>query len=259
MKRLALLLAGLLAAVSPAAAQDDIRTLLQTPRAAPPPAVNFSYVLEVDATYAEGEDGEPERATAVIAVDATQPPGERGTVLSRNDATKDLTKIIDGVLEGLEEQDNTPERMAESFYCTLDAENFEVAHEDHVRAILKPDIASMEAVMRKDGTPKRMARRLSERLDGEIILSKLDGGRVVASSFRMTRPMKVYLVAKIHAMDLSQTCVPSPDGHMRSERLTMDTHVTAMGKDMRTGMEMRVRDVVPVPGREPSATGTPEG
>ena len=251
MTRSALMLAALAAATvlaAPARADDtgtDIRTLLETPRSAPPPHVNFAYVLEVDATYAEGDEGE-RMATAVIAVDATKPPGARARVLSRNDDTKDLTKIIDGVIEGLEETDNTPERMAESFYCTLDAENFDVAHQDHVRAVLKPDMASMEAVMRKDGTPKRMARRLSERLDGEIILSKLDGGRVIASSFRMTRPMKVMMIAKIHSMELEQSCVPSPDGHQRSERLSMTTRVTAMGKDMRTGMEMRVRDVVAV-------------
>ncbi len=256
MKRCAIMFSALLAA-SPALASEltgpNIRDLLSAPQAAPPPHVNFAYVLEVDATYAEGEEAE-QMATAVIEVDATKPPGERARVLSRNDETKDLTKIIDGVIEGLEEKDNTPERMAESFYCTLDAENFEIAHEDHVRAILKPDVESMEAVMRKDGTPKRMARRLSERLDGEIILSKLDGGRVVASNFRLTRPMKVMLIANIHSMELSQDCVPSPDGHQRSERLTMNTRVTALGKDMRTGMEMRVRDVVAVtPAANPAA------
>ena len=139
MTRPLLVLAALLMA-APALGNDagetDVPSWLRTDRPAPPPHVNFTYVLEVEATYAEGDDAD-ETATAVIQVDATKAPGKRARVISRSDNTKDLTKIIDGVIEGLEDKDNTPERMAESFYCTLDAENFDIVHEDAERAVLK--------------------------------------------------------------------------------------------------------------------------
>ena len=255
----ALLIAAAALSAAPALAQDggaDVRALLERPRAEPPQSVNYRYVLDVEARHAEGEDADT-TARASIAVDATAAPGSRTSVLSRDDATKDLTKIIDGVIEGIEDKDNTPARMSESFYCTLDAEGFSVAREDAVHAVLVPDAASMEAVMRKDGTPKRIARRLAERLDGEIVLSKPDLG-ITSTAFRLTEPMKVMMVAKIHDMELTQSCVPSPDGFNRSETMGMRTRVTAMGKDTRTAMTMRVRDVVPVVAGA-GAAGAPGG
>ena len=231
----------------------DVRALLDAPRAEPPAHVAYRYVIDVDALYGEGDKADT-TATATIAVDATQPPGSRTTVLSRTDETKKLRKIIDGVVEGIEDKDNTPERMSESFYCTLDATGFDVKAEDAVHAVIRPDYDSMVAVMRKDGTPKGMAKRLAERLDGEIVLAK-PGLGITSSVFRMTRPMKVALVAKIHDMEISQACVPSPDGFMRSERFGMHSTVSMMGKDVRTRMDMRVRDLEAVPLPVPGGTG----
>ena len=242
---------AMLAAASTASAQD-VRALFEAPRAEPPAHVPYRYVLDVTATYGENDDPD-QTATATIAVDATQPPGKRATFVSRTDDTKDLTKIIDGVVEGIEDTDNTPERMSESFYCTLDATGFEVAREDGVHAVVKPDYDSMVAVMRKDGTPKGIAKKLAERLDGEIVLRKPDLG-IVSTRFRMTRPMKVMLVAKIREMEITQACTPSPDGFMRSEEFGMSTRVSAMGKDTRTSMQMTVRDLQPVAVGE-AATG----
>ena len=253
MKRDLLLMAAVVLGTAASAGASDVRTLLEQPRAEPPAAVNYRYVLDVTARYGEG-DAPDQTALATIAVDATRPPGERTAVLSRTDQSKDLRKIIDGVVEGIEDDDNTPARMSESFYCTLDATGFDVTAEDAVHAVIKPDYDSMVAVMRKDGTPKRIAKRLAERLDGEIVLAK-PGLGITSTAFRMTRPMKVMVVAKIHDMEITQGCVPSPDGFMRSERFAMRSRVTAMGKDMRTGMEMHVRDLVAV---APEASETPQ-
>ena len=230
------------------ASATDIRTVLAAERPAPPPSVDYRYVLDVTAHYGNFEDP-PETATATIAVDATRPPGARATVLSRDDDSKDLTKMIDGVIEGLEDEDNTPERMAQSFYCTLDAQGFDVAEDTEAHAVLKPDASSMAIAMARnngeEGEGGRLIRRLSERRDGEIVVAK-PSGQIVSSAFRMTRPMTVMLVAKIHSMEITQDCVPAPDGFMRSERFAMTSDVSALGKEMRTAMTMRVRDLEPV-------------
>lgn len=265
MTRALLLAAGLLVAMPASAA--DIFSIAETNRATgasdTPATVPYVHTVDVDITETKG-DKPAKRTVARLRIDPSQEPGSRVTVLER-ERSDGADKALDDLIEQIEQND--PEDQADGFWCSArDSAAFPVAPENYdlieagartVRLRPKPD-RMVQLMMGEDdlselgGRERGIAKKLVDRLEGELHLSARDG-LMEGMHFSLTRPMKVMMIAKIRQMDMGVACERAPNGYPFVSRFTMEVRAGAFGSEMHNLMELRVGELTPVDGSPASA------
>ena len=191
-----------------------------------------------------------ETLTAAIRVDPSQPPGERTDLLFMEGASdEEALDLIEEMRKEIEDEGNTPEKMAESFYCTLDPDvSHSIESETETEAILRPDPAAlMQAMQGEDDDEmskrdRKMMEKIAKRMVAEVRLDK-PSGQLTSQSVRLTEPVTVMMIAKIKQMEFAQTCTQAPNGFMRSETFTMLTEAGALGESMESVIRFNLADL----------------
>lgn len=225
----------------------------QTPASVP-------YIHTVDVRVS-GRKGDKERRplTAKLRIDPSQPEGSRVAIVERSEAdSKDMEKALDDLIEQIEEND--PEDQADGFWCSardseafpITPENFTILSEEDGTTRLKPVPDRMVQLMmgeddlrELDGRERGIAKKLVDRLEGELRLASQDG-HMQGMQFEMTRPMTVMLIAKIKQMAMEVECERAPNGYPFVSRFSMYVEAGAFGQDMVNHMELRVGELTPV-------------
>lgn len=223
-----------------------------------PKTIDYTYTVTLDIKNREGKD--LSEAQAVLRVDPTQPPGARVQIISASDEDGEA---LQDFLKEVEDEDNTMAKQAGGFWCGDNGENPEgeadavddpsvltVLYEDETKAVLRPDLPKLaELLMQSDDNAeengRKMKKKLMKRLEGEITLAK-PSGEMTGFAVRMTRPMKMMLIAKLKVMTVDQSCVLAPNGHYRIDRLKMNVEGKAMGSRFGEVLDMRVSDLTPL-------------
>lgn len=235
------------------AAQNRASGATQTPATVP-------YVHTVDVRVS-GRKGDKEREplTAKLRIDPSQPEGSRVIIVERSEAdSKDMEKALDDLIEQIEENDL--EDQADGFWCSardseafpITSENFTILSEEEGTTRLKPVPDRMVQLMmgeddlsELDGRERGIAKKLVDRLEGELRLDSQDG-HMQGMQFEMTRPMSVMLIAKIKQMAMEVECDRAPNGYPFVSRFSMYVEAGAFGQDMVNHMELRVGELTPV-------------
>ena len=237
------------------AAENRATGATKTPETVP-------YIHTVDVTVAGSKGDEiREPLTARLRIDPSQPEGSRVTVLSRSESdAKDMEKALEDLIEQIEENDL--EDQADGFWCSardsdafpISPENFTVLAEGNGITRLRPvPERKVQLMMGEDdlddldGRDRAIAKKLIDRLDGELRLSSVDG-HMAGMSFEMTRPMSVMLIAKIEQMSMDVECDRAPNGYPFVSRFSMYVEAGAFGQDMVNDMELIVSDLTPIEG-----------
>ena len=260
MTRMTLALLALSAAFGPAASAqaEDILSILargaETPAHSVPTTIPYSYTLSLDFTSIDGKD--TEAGQAVLRVDPSQPAGSRAQIISATDP--DAETLLD-IIKEIEDPENTMEKRADNFWCgTMDKDadfdpaNFEVVSETPTEAILKPREGKLaELMMQTDGAPadkseRKMKKKLMERIDGQITLSK-PSAEVKGFQVTMTQPLTMMVVAKLKVMDVSQSCALAPNGFYHLSDMKMNVEGKAMGSRFGQNMTFTVSELTPLP------------
>lgn len=251
---MAVLMAGVM--VVPAQAEDIFDILARNDavgRAAAPDFVPYRHTVDVVVSGSKGDDVH-DPLIAKLRIDPSQPPGERVTVLEQTeDARGEMEKALREMIEEIEDEDRTPAAQAQSFWCnpagaTPNPEDFTVLEETDAMARLRPTAERMVSLFMQTGDrdldrkERSMAKKLSDRLEGELVYHK-PSGRIQEAAFHITRPMTVLLIAKIREMRMEQGCSIAPNGHPYVSRFSMDVQVTALGKNITNVMELSVSDL----------------
>ncbi|WP_298915249.1 hypothetical protein [uncultured Algimonas sp.] len=259
MLRAALKLSALagLAVSSPAQAKGIFDILAQTSEAAQPPDyVPYKHTVDVTVSGSKGDEVH-EPLSAKLRIDPSQPPGERVTVLDRSsEARGEMEKALREMIEEIEDEDRSPAAQAQSFWCNAGGvvpspDDFTLIEERPDLARLRPSPERMVSLFMQtgdrelDGKERSMAKKLSDRLEGEIVFDK-PTGRMRSAAFNITRPMTVLLIAKIHDMKMEQGCSVAPNGHAYVSDFSMDVRVKALGQDITNVMELTVGDLEPI-------------
>ena len=218
----------------------------------PPTTIPYTYTVDLRSVTQEG-DGPAEALSAEIRVDPSQPPGARTQLISSQNADSEMgEEIVGGFRDTIEDADNTPEKMAEGFYCALDPElETQVVSEGPSETVLQVDAASLMMAMQgedADGMSKRdrkMMEKIARRMDTELRVDR-PTGQVRSMAVRLREPVTLMVVAKIRQMEFAQSCTAAPDGNLRSDVFTMMTEAGALGQTMTTTMTVTLRDLQPL-------------
>jgi hypothetical protein len=254
----ALALFALTSALVPSAQAEDILSILQrqseTSLSLPPETVPYSYTLTVDLTEIEGDD--IRSGNAVLRIDPSQPAGSRADILSAEDP--DSPALVD-FLKEFESPKTDMAEMAEDFWCQsssdadFDPSQFTVVSETETEAVLKPNAGTLtEMLMQSDDEDdmdkqeRKMMKKLLDRIDGELILSKPDA-QMKGFKVNMTRSMTLMIVAKIKSMEIEQDCAPAPNGHTYTSDFRFSIRGKALGTKFGQDMNMRISDLTPLP------------
>jgi len=221
--------------------------------AQPPAFVPYRHTVDV---VVSGSKGDKIHAPllAKLRIDPSQPAGERVTVLEQSeDARGEMEKALREMIEEIEDKDRTPAAQAQSFWCNAAGpvptpDDFAVIEQTDRFARLRPTPERMVSLFMQTGDreldrkERSMAKKLSDRLDGEIVFDK-PSGHIRGGAFNITRPMTVLLVAKIKRMDMTQGCSLAPNGYPFVSSFKMDVGVTALGSQITNVMELTVGDL----------------
>jgi hypothetical protein len=176
------------------------------------------------------------------------------TILEQTENPRgEMEKALREMIEEIEDEDRTPAAQAQSFWCNAGgpvptADDFTVIEETETMARLKPTPERMVSLFMQTGDreldrkERSMAKKLSDRLDGELVYDK-PSGKIRSGKFNITRPMTVLMVAKIRKMDMAQGCSLAPNGHPYVSRFSMDVGVTALGQKITNVMDLSVGDL----------------
>lgn len=221
--------------------------------AEPPKFVPYRHTVNVVVSGSKGDDIHAP-LIAKLRIDPSLPAGERVTILEQSeDARGEMEKALREMIEEIEDEDRTPAAQAQSFWCNPGgsvptADDFTVIEQTDTAARLKPTPERLVSLFMQTGDreldrkERSMAKKLSDRLDGELIYDK-PSGKIRSGQFNITRPMTVLLVAKIRKMDMTQGCSLAPNGHPYISRFSMDVVVTAMGKKITNVMDISVGEL----------------
>ncbi|MEM7728007.1 MAG: hypothetical protein AAF311_01900 [Pseudomonadota bacterium] len=257
-----LLSASALALLAAAPASADIFDIAAANRASgtTDTPTTVPYIHTVEATVS-GRKGDTVKApvTARLRIDPSRPEGERVTILSRSDSdAQEMDNALEDLIEQIEEND--AEDQADGFWCSardsdafpITPDNFTVIADEGGTTRLKPVPDRMVQLMMGEddlselgGRERAIAKKLIDRLDGELRLDSADG-QMRGMSFEMTRPMSVMLIAKIKQMAVSVECDRAPNGYPFVSRFSMHVEAGAFGQDMVNDMELRVSELTPV-------------
>jgi len=248
---------GFLASASPVQAQtntnDILSILAQKAEIAVPTTIPYSYTLSVKMRETDGDeitDGE-----AILRINPMNPPGSRATLISATDPESEA--LLD-MLKDIEDPEKDTAERADGFWCggiesgdAFNPEDFEIIAETQTEAIIKPRAGKLaELLMQSDETAdkkaRKMQKKLAERIDGEMTLSKPD---VQVKGFRvtMTRPLKMMLVAKLKVMDVEQNCKLAPNGFYHMSSMQMNVQGKAMGSAFGQDMNIQISELTPLP------------
>lgn len=240
----------------PAQADDIFDILAQraaTGEAEPPAYVPYRHTVDVVVSGSKGDDIH-DPLIAKLRIDPSLPAGERVTILEQTeDARGEMEKALREMIEEIEDEDRTPAAQAQSFWCNAGGpvptpEDFVVIEQTDSLARLQPTPERMVSLFMQtgdrelDSKERSMAKKLSDRLEGEIVYDK-PSGKIRSGTFNITRPMTVLLIAKIRQMDMVQGCSLAPNGHPYISSFSMDVGVTALGKKITNVMELTVGDL----------------
>lgn len=251
-----LICAGSILSALPAQAQS-IYTILADRAASdvstPPAFVPYRHTVDVTVSGSKGDDiYDP--LMAKLRIDPSAPAGERVTLLAKTEGARgEMEKALREMIEEIEDEDRTPSAQAQSFWCNVGGdvptpEDFTLIEERPELARLRPSAERMVSMFMQTGDrdldrkERSMARKLTDRLDGEVVFDK-PSGLMRSASFNVTRPMTVLMIAKIRRMDMSQDCAVAPNGHPYVSEFSMDVGVTALGQDITNVMEIAVSDL----------------
>ena len=225
-----------------------------------PETVPYLHTVDVTVSGSKGDEIR-EPVTARLRIDPSQPEGSRVTILSRtNEDAKDMNKALEDLIEQIEENDL--EDQVDGFWCSardsedfpISPENFTVLSEENGVTRLRPVperkvqlMMGEDDIDELDGRDRAIAKKLIDRLDGELRLSSVDG-QMAGMSFEMTRPMSVMLIAKIKQMAMDVECDRAPNGYPYVSRFSMYVEAGAFGQDMVNDMELIVSDLTPIEG-----------
>lgn len=221
--------------------------------ARPPTFVPYRHTVDVIVSGSKGDDIH-DPLIAKLRIDPSLPAGERVTVLEQTeDARGEMEKALREMIEEIEDEDRTPAAQAQSFWCNAGGPvptpvDFTVIEETDNLARLQPTPERMVSLFMQtgdrelDSKERSMAKKLSDRLEGEIVYDK-PSGHIRSGAFNITRPMTVLLIAKIRQMEMVQGCSLAPNGHPYISSFSMDVGVTALGKKITNVMELTVGDL----------------
>lgn len=243
--------------LSAPAQADDIFDILArktaTGEVQPPAYVPYRHTVDVIVSGSKGDDVH-EPLVAKLRIDPSQPAGERVSILEQSvDARGEMEKALREMIEEIEDEDRTPAAQAQSFWCNVGgsvptADEFTVIEQTDTLARLQPMPERMVSLFMQTGDreldrkERSMAKKLSDRLEGEIVFDK-PSGHIRSGTFNITRPMTVLLVAKIRQMEMVQGCSLAPNGHPFVSSFSMDVGVTALGQKITNVMELTVGDL----------------
>ena len=196
---------------------------------------------------------------AVLRIDPSQPAGERATIISGGDLESDALKDF---LKEIEDPDNTMEKQAEEFWCDsnddenafsdFDLSSFTIISEDDSQAVLRPDATLLaEILMQSDSDDqmdkgeRKMMEKLLKRIEGEVTLAK-PNAEMLGFEVRMTRPMKMMLVAKLKEMTVKQDCEMAPNGYYHMSSFQMNVSGKALGSRFGQALNVQVSDLRPL-------------
>ncbi len=241
-------------AAAPAHPKDILSILSDPPLRAAPTTIPYSYTLSIDFAAIDGKD--TETGQAVLRIDPSQPAGSRAQILS---ATDPESETLADFLKDIEDPDNTMEKRADTFWCgalggddNLDPADFELISETPTEAILRPRENKLaELMMQSDGAPadkkaRKMKKKLMERIDGQVTLSK-PTARMKGFEVTMTRRLTMMVVAKLKTMDVAQSCALAPNGFYHFSEMTLNVEGKAMGSRFGQNMTLRLTDLSPLP------------
>ena len=244
---------------APAQAEDILSILsrkAETPARLAPETIEYSYTLTLDVKERDGKD--LNQGQAVMRIDPTQPAGSRAQIISTSDAN---SEALQNFLKEVEDPDNTMTKQANGFWCApsdadsqsdFDLGNFTVVSQNETEAILVPNsgklakLLMMESDGNADKSDRKMMKKLMERIEGEMVLSK-PSGELKGFSVRMTRPLTMMLVAKLKVMTVEQSCELAPNGHYRIGTMKMNIEGKAMGSRFGQHLNMHISDLTPIP------------
>lgn len=221
--------------------------------ARPPTFVPYRHTVDVIVSGSKGDDIH-DPLIAKLRIDPSLPAGERVTVLEQtDDARGEMEKALREMIEEIEDEDRTPAAQAQSFWCNAGGPvptpvDFTVIEETDNLARLQPTPERMVSLFMQtgdrelDSKERSMAKKLSDRLEGEIVYDK-PSGHIRSGAFNITRPMTVLLIAKIRQMEMVQGCSLAPNGHPYISSFSMDVGVTALGKKITNVMELTIGDL----------------
>jgi len=243
--------------VCASAQAEDILSILARSADAParptPTSIPYSYTLSLDYTAVDGKD--IEEGQAVLRIDPAQPAGSRARLVSATDPEAET--LVD-FLTDIEDPENTIEKRADTFWCgtlqddtDFDPTDFDVVSETSTQAILRPREGMLAELMMQsddnaDKNGRKMKKKLMERIDGQITLTKPDAN-VTGFKVTMTRPLTMMIVAKLKSMEVEQNCTLAPNGHYHLSEMKMQVDGKAMGSRFGQDMTIRVTDLTPLP------------
>ena len=229
----------------------------ETPTRMAPTVIPYSYKLSLDFKERDGKD--VTEGQAVLYIDPSQPAGSRVDIISASDHESDALRDF---LKEIEDPENTMEKQAEGFWCgstdeedtsDFDPSAFTVVSETETEAVLKPKAGKLaELLMQSDENDdmgkkeRKMMKKLMERIDGEITLSKPDAD-VKGFKVQMTRPMTMMVVAKLKAMDVEQSCTLAPNGFYHMSGMKMHVAGKALGSRFGQDLDIRISDLSLLP------------
>lgn len=260
MKRLLAHVFGFLAAslclVTPVQAEDIFDILSRNDaigRATPPDFVPYRHTVDVIVSGSKGDDIH-EPLSAKLRIDPSLPAGERVSILERSgEARGEMEKALREMIEEIEDEDRTPTAQAQSFWCNPGGavptpDDFAIIEQTDRSARLQPTAERMVSLFMQTGDreldrkERSMAKKLSDRLEGELVYAK-PSGQIASARFSITRPMTVLMIAKIRKMEMEQGCSIAPNGHPYVSDFSMNVEVTALGKHITNVMELSVGDL----------------
>ncbi len=245
--------------VSPIAQAQDILSILQSraemPRTPAPDTIPYSYTMSV--ILAEIEGDETRNGEAVLRIDPTQPAGSRATIVSSEAPD---SKALTNFIKQIEDPEMDMAEIADGFWCgsidddaDFDVADFTVVSETDTEAVLQPNSGKLsELLMQSESEEeaskqeRKMRKKLFDRIDGQITVSKPDVG-TKAYSVNMTRSMTIMVVAKIKKMEVSQLCELAPNGHRYGSKMQFSIRGKAMGTAFGQDMDIRITDLTPLP------------
>ena len=221
--------------------------------AQPPAYVPYRHTVDVIVSGSKGDDVH-DPLIAKLRIDPSMPAGQRVTIVEQTeDARGEMEKALREMIEEIEDEDRTPAAQAQSFWCNVGGsiptpEDFAVIEQTETVARLRPTPDRMVSMFMQTGDrdldrkERSMAKKLSDRLEGEIVYDK-PSGQIRSARFDITRPMTVLLVAKIRQMKMEQGCSLAPNGFPFVSHFKMDVGVTALGKEITNVMDLTIGDL----------------
>ena len=217
-----------------------------------PTTIPYKYTLYLNLSEADS-DGD-RQVQAEVRVDPSKPAGRRARIVT----SKGHRKVLTEFLEDIENPKVDMTAKSNRFWCRsihddedVDLSIYTVISETDTEAVLKPNPDKLtELLLRSetenlDKSDRRLKKKLLSRIDGQITVSKRNGG---TKNFKagMTRSGTIKVIAKIKAMDINQTCAVAPNGHQYASEIQFSIDGKALGEKFSVSQNIRISDLTPI-------------